>query len=51
MKNIPSVDFGLYTYEADAAIMANMPDVYSGKITVEEALKKAEEQLKNQIGK
>lgn len=51
MKDIPSVDFGLYTYEADAAIMANMPDVYSGKITVEEALKKAEEQLKNQIGK
>ncbi|WDC84451.1 extracellular solute-binding protein [Caloramator sp. mosi_1] len=51
MKNIPSVDFGLYTYEADAAIMANMPDVYSGKITVEDALKKAEEQLKNQIGK
>lgn len=49
--NIPSINYGLYTYEADAAIMAVMPDVYSGKITVDAALKKAEEQLKNQIGK
>jgi lactose/L-arabinose transport system substrate-binding protein len=51
MQEIPSVDYGLYTYEADAAIMAIMPDVYAGKISVEDALKKAEEQLKNQIGK
>jgi len=49
MKNIPPVNYGIYTYEADAAIMGIMPDVYSGKISIDEALKKAEEQLKNQI--
>lgn len=51
MKNIPSINYGLYTYEADSAIMAVMPDVYSGKKTVDEALTAAEAQLKNQIGK
>ncbi|MGI1690762.1 ABC transporter substrate-binding protein [Thermoanaerobacter uzonensis] len=49
MKNIPPINYGVYTYEADAAIMGIMPDVYSGKISVDDALKKAEEQLKNQI--
>lgn len=47
---IPPVDYGLYTYEADAAIMGVMPDVYSGKISIEEALKQAEDQLRNVIG-
>lgn len=51
IKNIPSINYGMYTYEADAAVMATMNDVYTGKITVDEALKKAEEQVKNQIGK
>jgi lactose/L-arabinose transport system substrate-binding protein len=51
MKNIPTVNYGLYTYEADAAIMAVMPDVYAGKISIEDALKKAEDQLSNQIKK
>jgi len=50
LKKIPSVDFGLFTYKADAAIMGVMPDVYSGKLTIEEALKKAKEQFKNTIG-
>ncbi|WAM36416.1 ABC transporter substrate-binding protein [Caldicellulosiruptor acetigenus] len=50
MKNIPSVNYGLYTYEADSAIMAVMPDVYSGKLSVDAALKKAEEQFKNKVG-
>lgn len=49
IKKIPPVNYGVYTYEADAAIMGIMPDVYSGKISVDDALKKAEEQLKNQI--
>ncbi|MFZ5352338.1 MAG: ABC transporter substrate-binding protein [Bacillota bacterium] len=49
MKNIPSINYGLYTYEADAAIFGVMQDVYSGALSVEDALKKAEEQLKNQI--
>jgi len=47
MKKIPSVDYGMFTYEADAAIMAVMPDVYSGKISIDEALKRAEEQYIN----
>lgn len=49
MKKIPSVDYGLFTYEADAAIMNVMPDVYSGKISIDEALKKAEQQFINSI--
>ncbi len=51
MKKIPSINYGLYTYEADSAIFSVMPDVYSGALSVEDALKKAEDQLKNQIGK
>jgi len=51
MRKVPAINFGLYTYEADAAIMGVMPDVYNGKLTIDEALKKAEEQLKNTIGK
>lgn len=51
MKKIPSINYGMYTYEADSAIMAVMPDVYSGKLSVDEALKKAQDQLNNQIGK
>lgn len=50
IEMIPPVDYGLYTYEADAAIMGVMPDVYSGKISIEEALKQAEDQLRNVIG-
>ena len=50
MKKIPSINYGLYTYEADAAIFSVMQDVYSGALSVEDALKKAEDQLKNQIG-
>ncbi|MEJ5258374.1 MAG: sugar ABC transporter substrate-binding protein [Fervidobacterium sp.] len=49
MKKIPSVDYGVYTYEADAAIMSVMPDVYSGKLSIDEALKKAEQQFLNSI--
>jgi lactose/L-arabinose transport system substrate-binding protein len=49
MKKIPAVNYGMFTYEADAALMAAMPEYLSGKNTVETALKKAEEQLKNQI--
>jgi len=46
LKKIPSVDFGLFTYKADATIMGVMPDVYSGKLTIEEALKKLKNNLK-----
>ena len=48
MKEIPSLNYGLYTYEADSAIFSVMPEIYKGG-SIEEALKKAEEQLKSQI--
>lgn len=50
IKKIPPVNYGVYTYDADSAIMGLMPDVYSGKMSIENALKKAEEQFKNQVG-
>jgi lactose/L-arabinose transport system substrate-binding protein len=48
MDEIPSLNYGLYTYEADAAIMAVMPDIYAGG-SIEDALKSAEDQVKSQI--
>ena len=49
MKKIPAINYGVFTYEADSALMAVMPDYIAGKLTVDAALKKAEDQLKNQI--
>jgi len=49
MKKIPSINYGLFTYEADSAMMVVMPDYLAGKINIDTALKRAEEQLKNQI--
>jgi lactose/L-arabinose transport system substrate-binding protein len=49
MKKIPGINYGVYTYEADTALMTVMPEYLAGKLTVEAALKKAEDQLKNQI--
>lgn len=49
MAEIPSVDCGVYTYEADAAVMAQMEGVYSGATTVEQALEAAQAQLENAI--
>ncbi|MDT4762935.1 ABC transporter substrate-binding protein [Sphaerochaeta sp. PS] len=46
---IPKVNVGQYTYEADAAVMAVMEDYYNGKTTLEQAVKSAENQLKNSI--
>lgn len=48
MDEIPALNYGLYTYEADSAIMAVMPDVYNGG-SVEEALEAAQAQLESQI--
>lgn len=48
MKKIPSVEFGSYTYEADAAIAAVLPSIYSGG-SVANALKEAQIQLENAI--
>lgn len=49
MKEIPPVDYGIYTYEADAAIMAQMEAVCAGTMTIDDAIKAAEAQLENQI--
>jgi lactose/L-arabinose transport system substrate-binding protein len=46
---VPRVNVGQYTYEADAAVMAVMEDYYTGKATLEESIKAAENQLKNSI--
>ena len=46
---VPKVNVGQYTYEADAAVMAVMEDYYTGRSTLEEAIKAAENQLKNSI--
>ncbi len=50
MQRIPAINYGLYTYEADSALMSVMPDVYNNKLSIDAALKRAEDQLKNQIG-
>lgn len=49
MLKVPSINYGLYTYEADSAIMSQLEDVFSGKKTIDEAVVAAEAQLKNQI--
>jgi len=49
MKKIPGVSYGSYAAEGDQAVMAQMKDILSGKITVEAGLKNAEDQLNSQI--
>ncbi|HPO01877.1 MAG TPA: extracellular solute-binding protein [Treponemataceae bacterium] len=48
MNKIPSIEYGSYTYEADAAIAAILPEVYKGS-SVAAALKNAQTQLVSQI--
>lgn len=48
MKAIPSIDYGAYTYEADAAIAGILPDVYKTG-NVAEALKVAQTQTEKSI--
>lgn len=48
MKAIPSVEFGSYTYEADAAIASVLPGVYKGG-SVADALKAAQAQTEQAI--
>ena len=45
---IPQINIGMYTYEADAAIMAQMPAIYDGG-SIEDALVAAQAQLEAQI--
>ncbi len=49
MKEVPQVNYGVYVGEADQALHSVMGDVYSGNLSVEEALKKIQDQVSNQI--
>ena len=48
MMEIPSIDYGSYTYEADAAIAAILPSVYTGG-DIDALLKDAQAQLESSI--
>lgn len=48
IKAIPSVDYGAYTYEADAAIAAILPSVYTGG-DIDALLKEAQAQVESSI--
>jgi lactose/L-arabinose transport system substrate-binding protein len=45
---IPAVNYGMYTYEVDAAIAAQMPSIMQGA-PIDKVLESVEEQLKYQI--
>lgn len=48
MKAIPKVEFGSYTYEADAAVAAILPEVFSGA-DLKASLEAAQSQLESTI--
>ncbi len=49
IKEIPAVNYGAYGSEADAAILNALKSYLEGKVTIDEALKVAEEEVKAQI--
>jgi lactose/L-arabinose transport system substrate-binding protein len=44
---IPMINVGLFTYDADAAVMGNIQDYYDSKATLEVTLDKIDSQLRN----
>lgn len=48
-SEIPKVNYGSYTYEADSAVMAQMDAYVTGGISLEDMLAAAEAQLANQL--
>ena len=50
VTEIPAVSYGAYTYEADAAVMAQIDAFCKGSIPVEKALNDAQAQVEIQIG-
>lgn len=48
MNNIPSVNYGMYTYEADSVIMGELINILQG-MDIDEALSIAEDQVMQQI--
>lgn len=49
LNKIPSVSYGLYTYEADDALKALMPAYFQGQLTLDQLLEEFESSLQNQI--
>lgn len=49
MSDIPSIDYGSYTYEADAAVMGQLEAVTNGTISINDAIDAAQAQLENSI--
>lgn len=47
-KDIPSVNFGAYTWESDSIVMSALSEILKGA-DIKESLSKAEEQIKTQI--
>lgn len=46
-QEVPMVNTGLYTYDADSAVMGNIQDYYDGKATLETTLDAIDAQLRN----
>ena len=49
VKEIPTVNYGAYVSEADAAVLNALKTYLDGKATLDAALKTAEEEVKAQI--
>ncbi len=49
MSEIPTINYGSYTYEADSAIMAQMDAYIAGTMTLDQAIAAAQAQLENSI--
>lgn len=49
MKEIPELNYGIFTYEADTAVFSMMPKVYDGSMTIDKALEEAQKILEGQI--
>jgi lactose/L-arabinose transport system substrate-binding protein len=49
-KEVPSISYGTYTDEAADSVAAVLQDYYDGKLTKDQALQQAEENLKTQTG-
>lgn len=49
MQEVPNVNYGVYVAEADKALDSTINDVYTGKLTIDEALKAIQTQVQGQI--
>ena len=49
-SKVPQVKYGVYNYEASGAISSRIIDIVTGKFSIDEALKAAQEELEFQMG-